>query len=179
MGADKGPKSVNRCGPVGVLLSKFHSDTLDGGNKGWSRSCVVVSVVSGWFAFLSSTASVNLNFADVKKELADAKKERALQNLYRRRDRLERQRDRLETAGQLQIILNKLNEPEKQAMKPQGETQQVDYAPISPPVDCKIESEIKEIEKINSEIEEKELEMKRIDGSKGEDEVGSYQQQTD
>jgi hypothetical protein len=124
VGADNGPKSVNRCGPVGVSQSNFYPDTLDGGTatatpavfvattvdqcffddnparKGWSRSCGFVSIISGTVAFLSSTASINQNFADAKKERADARKETALrfhlQDLHRQHDRLERQRDRLE-----------------------------------------------------------------------------------
>jgi hypothetical protein len=101
MGSDNGPKSVNRYAQVGVLQSTVYPDTMDSGmatataavvaattvdqcffddgprRKSWSRSCGFVSVICSALAFLSSTASVNQNFADAKTERADAKTERA------------------------------------------------------------------------------------------------------
>jgi hypothetical protein len=209
MGADNGPKSVNLYGPVGVLQSKFNPDTPDGGTaaatavsvaattvdqcfgdddperKGLSSSCGMVSVLFGAFAFLSSTASVNRNFADAKKERADAKKERAdakkeradakketalrfeLQDLHRQRDSLLRQRDSLLTARRFDSLARMIRNMERQAMRPQGGGQQVDIDPNGPQIE-EIDSKIKE------KAEELKLKLKRINDYNAEGEVGGY-----
>jgi hypothetical protein len=127
-------------------------------------------------AFLSSTASVNQNFADAKKERADAKKERAdakketalrfeLQDLHRRRDRLEDAR----RFDSLERMIKK--QEEVQGMKPRVKEQPVDIdANTKKVVDIDAEIDSK-IEEIDSEIKEKELKLKRINGYKGEAEA--------
>jgi hypothetical protein len=208
MGADNGPKSVNLYGPVGVLQSKFNPDTPDGGTaavtavsvaattvdqcfgdddperKGLSSSCGMVSVLFGAFAFLSSTASVNRNFADAKKERADAKKERAdakkeradaklrleLQDLRFELQDLHRQRDSLLTARRFDSLARMIRNMERQAMRPQGGGQQVDIDPNGP----EIEQMKSAINKIDSEIKAKEEGLKRINDYNAEGEVGGY-----
>jgi hypothetical protein len=127
-------------------------------------------------AFLSSTASVNQNFADAKKERADAKKERAdakketalrfeLQDLHRRRDRLEDAR----RFDSLERMIKK--QEEVQAMKPRVKEQPVDIdANTKKVVDIDAEIDSK-IEEIDFEIKKKELKLKRINGYKGEAEA--------
>jgi hypothetical protein len=49
MGADNGPKSVNRCEPVGVLQSNLDPGTLDGGTGKATAAAVVATTVDQCF----------------------------------------------------------------------------------------------------------------------------------